>query len=48
MQGVRFDPNHLKMEKKTKKKKIKSEKEIVVGAGFELTTLRLQILQLYR
>ena len=44
MQGVRFDPNHLKMEKKTKKK-IKSEKEIVVGAGFELTTLRLQMLQ---
>ena len=28
MQGVRFDPNHLKMEKKTKKKKIKSEKEL--------------------
>ena len=28
MQGVRFDPNHLKMEKKTKKKKkIKSEKK---------------------
>ena len=47
MQGVRFDQNHLKMEKKTKKK-IKSEKKIVVGAGFELTTLRLQILQLSR
>ena len=47
MQGVRFDPNHLKMEKKTKKV-IKSEKKIVVGAGFELTTLRLQILQLSR
>ena len=27
MQGGRFDPNHLKMEKKTKKKKIKSEKK---------------------
>ena len=28
MQGVRFDPNHLKMEKKTKKKKIKCEKKM--------------------
>ena len=44
--GLDLTQNHLKMEKKTKKEEKKSEKKIVAGAGFELTTLRLQILHL--
>ena len=40
--GLDLTQNHLKLEKKTKK----SEKKIVLGAGFEPTTLRLQILHL--
>ena len=43
--GLDLTQNHLKMEKKRKKKK-KREKKIVFGAGFEPTTLRLQILHL--
>ena len=38
VQGARFDPKHPKLEKKTKKEK-KWKKEIVLGAGFEPTTL---------
>ena len=48
MQGVRFDPKPPQVGEKDKKKKKKSEKKIVVGVGFELTTLRLQILHLTR
>ena len=44
MQGVRFDPKPSQDGEKDKK----SEKKIVVGAGFEPTTLRLQILNLTR
>ena len=50
MQGVRFDPKPSqdgKNDKKKKKKKSEKKKN-VVGAGFELTTLRLQILHLTR
>ena len=43
MQGVRFDPKPSQDGEKDKKKK-----KIVVGAGFEPTTLRLQILHLNR
>ena len=39
MQGVRFDPKPSQDGEKDKKKKKKSEKKIVVGAGFEPTTL---------
>ena len=47
--GLDLTQNHLKMEKKTKKKRRKKrEKKIVFGAGFEPTTLRLQILHLTR
>ena len=45
--GGRFDQNHLKLEKKTKTKKKKVE-TIAFGAGFEPTTLRLQIQHLIR
>ena len=45
MQGVRFDPKPSQDGEKEKKEE-KSEKKIVVGAGFEPTTLRLQILHL--
>ena len=34
MQGLDLTQNHIKLEKKIKKKKI-IEKKIVVGAGFE-------------
>ena len=47
MQGVRFDPKPPQVGEKDQKKREKSEKN-VVGAGFELTTLRLQILHLTR
>ena len=43
--GLDLTQTHLKMEKKTKKR-IKKVKKIVVGAGFEPTTLRLQNLHL--
>ena len=46
--GVDLTKNHLKMKKKTKKEEKKREKKIVFGAGFEPTTLRLQILHLTR
>ena len=46
VQGVRFDPKPSQDGEKDKRKK-KSEKN-VVGAGFEPTTLRLQILHLTR
>ena len=45
--GLDLTQNHLKMEKKTKKEE-KKRKKIVFGAGFEPTTLRLQILHLTR
>ena len=41
--GLYLTQNHLKLEKKTNKK---SEKKNVLGAGFEPTTLPLQILHL--
>ena len=44
--GLDLTQNHLKLEKKTKKEEKKVKKKIVVGAGFELTTLKLQILHL--
>ena len=43
--GLDLTKNHLKMEKKTKKEE---RKKFVFGAGFEPTTLRLQILPLTR
>ena len=46
--GLDLTQNHLKMEKKTKKEEKKKEKKFVFGAGFEPTTLRLQILHLTR
>ena len=49
MQGVRFDPKPSQDGEKDKKKEEKKvKKKIVVAAGFELTTLRLQILHLTR
>ena len=48
MQGVRFDSKPSQDGEKDKKKKKKRENKIVFGAGFELTTLRLQILHLTR
>ena len=46
MQGAGFDPKPSQVrEKDQKKKKTKSEKKMF-GAGFEHTTLRLQILHL--
>ena len=49
MQGVRFDSKPSQDGEKDKKKKKKREKKIFVfGAGFEPTTLRLQILHLTR
>ena len=47
MQGVRFDPKPSQDGEKDKKEGKKWGKN-VVGAGFELTTLRLQILHLTR
>ena len=47
MQELDLTKNHLKMEKKTKKEEKKREKNMF-GAGFEPTTLRLQILHLTR
>ena len=44
--GLDLTQKHLKMEKKTKKEEKKRKKKIVLGAGFEPTTLRLQILHL--
>ena len=46
MQGVRFDPKPSQDGEKDKKKKKKVRKKFVVGAEFEHTTLRLQILHL--
>ena len=40
MQGVIFDPKPSQDGEKDKKKRKKKEKKIVVGAGFEPTTLR--------
>ena len=48
MQGVRFDQKPSQDGEKDKKKKKKREKKIVFGAGFEPTTLRLEILHLTR
>ena len=54
MQGVRFDSKPSqdgekdKKRRKKKEKKNNVEKKIVFGAGFEPTTLRLQILHLTR
>ena len=48
MQGVRFDSKPSQDGEKEKKKKKKREKKFVFGAGFEPTTLRLQILHLTR
>ena len=39
MQGVRYDPKPSQDGEKDKKEEEKSEKKIVVGAGFEPTTL---------
>ena len=47
VQGVRFDSKPSKDGKKDKKEE-KKRKKIVFGAGFEPTTLRLQILHLTR
>ena len=44
--GLDLTKNHLKMKKKTKKEEKKRKKKFVFGAGFEPTTLRLQILHL--
>ena len=48
--GVRFDPKPSQDSEKDKKKSEKKseKKKFVVGAGFKLTTLRLQILHLTR
>ena len=46
MQGVDLTQNHLKLEKKTKKKEEKVFKKIELGAGFEPKTLRSQIMHL--
>ena len=46
MQGVRFDSKPSQDGEKDKKEEKKREKKIVFGAGFEPTTLRLQILHL--
>ena len=48
MQGVRFDPKPSQDGEKDKKEEKSQRKEFVVGAGFEPTTLRLQILHLTR
>ena len=48
MQGVRFDSKPSQDGEKDKKKKKKREKKNVLRAGFEPTTLRLQILHLTR
>ena len=45
--GLDLTQNHFKKEKKTKKEK-EEKKKNVFGAGFEPTTLRLQILHLTR
>ena len=47
MQGVRFDSKPSQDGEKDKKEE-KKEKKNVFGAGFEPTTLRLQILHLTR
>ena len=47
MQGVRFDPK-LSQDGEKDKKEEKNGKKIVARAGFEPTTLRLQILHLTR
>ena len=47
VQGVRFDSKPSQDGEKDKKRK-KREKKNVFGAGFEPTTLRLQILHLTR
>ena len=44
--GVRFDSKPSKDGEKDKKRRKKEKKKIVFGAGFEPTTLRLQILHL--
>ena len=48
MQGVRFDSKPSQDGEKDQKKEKKRKKKIVFGAGFEPTTLRLQILHLTR
>ena len=49
MQGVRFDSKPSQDGEKDKKKEEKNrKKKFVFGAGFEPTTLRLQILHLTR
>ena len=44
--GARFDPKPSQVGEKDKKKKKKKREKNVFGAGFEPTTLRLQILHL--
>ena len=46
MQWVRFDSKPSQDGEKDKKRRKKRKKKIVLGAGFEPTTLRLQILHL--
>ena len=46
MQGVRFDSKPSQDGEKDKKRRKKEKKKIVFEAGFEPTTLRLQILHL--
>ena len=48
MQGVRFDSKLSQDGEKDKKRRKKEKKKNVFGAGFEPTTLRLQILHLTR
>ena len=46
--GLRFDPKPSQDGEKDKKRRKKEKKKFVLGAGFEPTTLRLQILHLTR
>ena len=48
MQGARFDQKPSQDGEKDKKKREKKRRKNVFGAGFEPTTLRLQILHLTR
>ena len=48
MQGVRFDSKPSQDGEEDKKEEEKRENKNVLGAGFEPTTLRLQILHLTR
>ena len=46
VQGARFDPKPPQVGEKDKKRRKKVKKKIVLGARFEPTTLRLQIVHL--